>query len=72
MKNKLFRVVFMLAIMMAPVFVYADPIDPGDDPDVPIDGGLSLLLAAGVGYIAKKGYDARKKNAEFRKSTLDK
>lgn len=26
------------------------PIDPGNDPDVPIDGGLSLLLAAGAGY----------------------
>jgi hypothetical protein len=38
--------------------------DPGDDPDpsVPIDGGLSLLIAAGVGYAAKKGYDKRKKD----------
>ena len=31
------------------------------DPDAPIDGGLSILLAAGVGYVAKKGYDARKR-----------
>ena len=39
--------------------------DPGEDPDptnVPIDGGLSLLIAAGVGYAAKKGYDKRKKD----------
>jgi hypothetical protein len=32
--------------------------DPGGggsgDPDVPIDGGLSLLVAAGVGYGAKQ------------------
>ncbi len=29
--------------------------------DVPIDGGLSLLLAAGVGYGIKKYRDQRKK-----------
>jgi hypothetical protein len=33
----------------------------GPDPDVPIDGGLSLLLAAGVGYGVKKIRDSRKK-----------
>jgi hypothetical protein len=27
---------------------------------VPIDGGLSILLAAGVGYGAKKMYDSQK------------
>jgi hypothetical protein len=27
---------------------------------VPIDGGLSLLLAAGLGYGAKKMYDSQK------------
>ena len=29
---------------------------------VPFDGGLSLLVAAGVGYAAKKGYNKRKNN----------
>ena len=29
--------------------------------DVPIDGGLSLLLAAGVGYGVKKYRDQKKK-----------
>ena len=44
--------------------------DPGgfDDPtagiDVPIDGGLSLLIAAGVGYGIKKVRDERKKSKE--------
>ena len=28
--------------------------DPGGDVDVPIDGGLSLLIAAGAGYGAKQ------------------
>lgn len=47
-----------------PFFSYAQP-GPGDDPDVPIDGGLSLLIAAGVSYVAKKGYDKRKKDHEI-------
>ena len=33
----------------------------GTDPDAPIDGGLSLLIAAGVGYGVKKVRDSRKK-----------
>lgn len=34
----------------------------GSDPDAaPIDGGLSLLIAAGVGYGVKKIRDERKK-----------
>ena len=33
--------------------------DPGGEVDVPIDGGLSLLLAAGVAYGAKKMYSKR-------------
>lgn len=36
--------------------------DPGEDPDAPIDGGVSLLVAAGVGYGIKKARDSRKKN----------
>jgi len=42
----------------------ADPTDPPDDPDpldTPIDGGLSLLIAAGIGVGAKKIHAARKK-----------
>lgn len=36
----------------------APPFDP-DDPDVPIDGGIGLLLAAGAGYGLKKIRDRR-------------
>ena len=35
--------------------------DPGDDPDAPIDGGIGLLIAAGVGYGLKKANEKRKK-----------
>lgn len=34
--------------------------DPGGNPAVPIDGGLGFLLAAGVGYGARKVYRNRK------------
>jgi hypothetical protein len=39
------------------------PTGPGGpgDPDVPIDGGISLLIAAGIGYGLKKKYDVNKK-----------
>ena len=37
------------------------PPDPGPCPTcIPIDGGLSLLIAAGVGYGIKKVRDSRK------------
>ncbi len=31
------------------------------DPDAPIDGGLGILVAAGVGYGIKKARDKKKK-----------
>lgn len=37
-----------------------DPLDPA----CPIDGGLSLLIVAGIGIGAKKAYDQRKKRNE--------
>jgi hypothetical protein len=35
-----------------------------DEPDLPLDGGLSLLLAAGAALGGKKVYDMRKKKAK--------
>ncbi|MCO5238258.1 MAG: hypothetical protein M9933_18535 [Chitinophagaceae bacterium] len=37
---------------------------PGDDNEIPLDGGLSLLVAAGIAYGAKKAYDKRKKEKQ--------
>ena len=34
--------------------IHAQPTDPGGEVDAPIDGGLSLLIAGGVGYGIKK------------------
>ena len=46
--------------MLLSISVFAQPVDP-PEPDVPIDGGISLLIAAGALYGSKKIYDARRK-----------
>lgn len=38
-----------------------DPGDPGQDPDLPLDSNVFLLVAAGVGYGLKKGWDLKQK-----------
>tara|TARA_Y100000310_G_scaffold345736_1_gene469033 strand:+ start:8496 stop:8663 length:168 start_codon:yes stop_codon:yes gene_type:complete len=55
MKNLLYLLSFLL-IFIVPFSVMAQ----GAPPATPIDGGLSLLLAAGGIYGAKKIYDKRK------------
>ncbi len=58
-------VILLILICMFPSWGFSQgPGDPGGNPDVPIDGGLSLLLAAGVGYGAKKYRDHKKKQRE--------
>jgi hypothetical protein len=52
-------IIALLLILVFPLLTFAQLGDPGGsggggDPDVPIDGGLSLLVAAGVGYGAKR------------------
>ena len=61
-RTLLTAVILICALSYAPS-LQAQP-DPGGDPDVPIDGGVSLLVAAGVAYGAKKAYDKRKKNQQ--------
>ena len=52
--------VFFIFLTILPNSVQAQP-DPDGDPDAPIDGGVSLLIAAGIGYGIKKANDHRKK-----------
>lgn len=54
-------VITLLLLSLSPEVAMAQGLT---DPDVPIDGGLSLLLAAGVGYGVKKVRDSRKKKQE--------
>ncbi len=51
----LFCILFILTTL-----THAQPVFDDDVNDVPVDGGLSLLVAAGVGYGAKKMRDKRK------------
>jgi hypothetical protein len=60
MKSILILASIFLLLLSAPIHAQADP---GDDPDVPaapIDGGIALLIAAGVVYGTKKVNDNRK------------
>lgn len=59
---RIFSILVMIAAGMIPFLAMAQT-NPGDNPDAPIDGGLSLLLAAGVGYGVKKYRDERNKKS---------
>lgn len=65
-KNFIKGALFVAAIAFLPIVSFAQPDPPGPDPDepLPIDGGVSLLVAAGVGYGAKKLHDAKKRKQE--------
>lgn len=64
------RLILILLFSLSFNFLFAqeDPCDPftGEgcddpyDPDVPLDGGASILIAAGVAYGLKKYRDNRK------------
>lgn len=74
-------VFFLLLFMCLPGLIHAQPYDacaglpdPGCDPFdtsqnciCPIDGGLSALIAVGVGYGVKKVRDFRKLNSAILK-----
>ena len=49
-----------ILLFSLPLIIFAQPGNPGGG--VPIDGGASLLLAAGAAYGIKKAKDYRKKN----------
>ena len=55
------QLLIAIAIICLPTLLHAQPGFGDDVEDVPIDGGLSLLVAAGVGYGAKKLREKRKK-----------
>ena len=59
--KKCYPAVILLLVLLIPSIVFAD--GPPDPNDVPIDGGLSVLLAAGAAYGVKK-YRDYKKNGE--------
>lgn len=54
--------ILLVSFNLVPQFCNAQVGDPGEDPDAPIDGGVSLLIAAGIGYGIKKAHDKRKQH----------
>jgi hypothetical protein len=53
-KTALLNMAVVALLFMLPCIAHAQPGFTDDTTDVPIDGGLSLLVAAGVGYGVKK------------------
>ena len=68
-QTQIIKILVILLVLLLPMFLMAQPVGnpygsgSGDPDAVPIDGGLSLLVAAGVGYGAKK-LKERKKESE--------
>ena len=60
----------VLLIMFNINLLFAQPPNDGFEPGVPIDGGASLLAAAGVAYGVKKYRDFRKKEGQENENDL--
>ncbi len=62
MKLQLLYALFIILVMLILPRSSSAQIQPPRDPtDTPIDGGLSVLLAAGIGYGVKNVYNKRRK-----------
>ena len=57
-----FSFLLLAAFLFAANIAVAQPGDPGGDPDVPIDGGIGFLVAAGALYGARRLHKVRRKN----------
>jgi hypothetical protein len=60
-KKAIYFTLFLWLVVHFPTVSLAQgPVDPSEDPEIPIDGGVSLLLAAGAAYGTKKLINKRK------------
>jgi len=66
MKKYIASLILLLSLILlsSPSLIAQPPGFDDDVEDTPIDGGVSLLVAAGAGYGIKKIRDARRKNEE--------
>jgi hypothetical protein len=61
MKQRIPQILAVVVILSMPMLSHAQPGFGDDVSDVPVDGGISLLVAAGIGYGAKKIREKRKR-----------
>ena len=63
---KKIRVLLIAVVILIPTMLFAQTgfDDDVEDNPVPFDGGVSLLVAAGIGYGIKKVRDNRKANKD--------
>ncbi len=62
MKKKFVPIILLLAFILVPAFLntaLGQP-PPPTPQSIPFDGGLSILIAAGIAYGAKKIHNAQK------------
>lgn len=70
-KFVIFTAMLIVLLNVLPSIVHAQvPGDPGEDPDAPIDGGVSVFVVAGIGYGIKKYKDSAKTKALHRDSLM--
>ena len=48
------KIIFVLLVFFISLNVYSQGEGGGPDPDIPIDGGIGILLGAGMLYAVKK------------------
>ena len=59
--NQVIKIAYLIIVLLSITSILLAQPDPGGDPDsAPIDGGLSLLIAGGVGYGVKRLREKRK------------
>ena len=63
---KRLRALLLASMILVPALLFAQTgfDDDVEDNAVPFDGGVSLLVAAGIGYGIKKVRDSRKANKQ--------
>lgn len=62
-KTLLLLTIFIISLTLyaiTPEFISAQPSFPDDPQQIPVDGGLALLTAAGAGYAIKRFRDNQK------------
>jgi hypothetical protein len=59
-----FFTLVVIGLLFVVQYAHAQPPPPPSPTDVPIDGGLSLLIAAGAALGGKKAWDNRKLKKE--------